>query len=151
MLSSVASCGRCWELKRDREAVRAYLEANPSDELAEVARGDGWNSVQRGWLGEPQWGSEVVHHIIRSLGSKYDILSLMITVNAQTHEWAHKCPKYGVVGALYIKAKKGEFDREHVKDATGRDVIAIIEYWLDTGQLGDPYYQQLAELLIEMV
>ena len=137
-------------MKRDREAVRAYLEANPSDELAEVARGDGWNAVQRGWMYPPKGGTEVVHHIIRSTGGKYDILSLMVTVDAMTHEWAHKCPKQGVVGALYVKAKKGEFDREHVKEVTGRDIIAVVDYWADSERLGDPYYRQLAELLIEM-
>jgi len=37
-----------------------------------------------------------------------------------------------------------------VKEVTGRDIIAVVDYWVDSEQLGDPYYRQLAELLIEM-
>jgi len=138
-------------LRRDREAVRRYLEENPEDELRPVARGDGWRAVARNWLGPPKWGSEVVHHIIRCMGGKYDIPSLMVTVDAVTHEWVHKCPKHGVVGALCVKARKGEFDREHVKEVTGRDVIAVVDYWVDSGQILDPYYVELSEELIGMV
>jgi hypothetical protein len=138
-------------LKRDRELLRRYLDENPEDELRPVAQGEGWVAVSKNWLGPPKWGSEVVHHVIGCLGGKYDILSLMVTVDAMTHEWVHLCPKHGVVASLYIKAKKGEFDREHVKEVTGRDVIAIIDYWVDSGQMLDTYYVFLAEELISMV
>jgi hypothetical protein len=38
-----------------------------------------------------------------------------------------------------------------VKEVTGRDVIAIIDYWVDSGQMLDTYYVFLAEELISMV
>jgi len=134
-----------FSMARDKEAVRKYLDENPEDELRDYIRGEAWDMVCRNWLSAPKWGSEVVHHIVRATGTKYDIPSLMVTVDAMTHEWVHKCPKYGVVLCLWYKAMvKDEFDRDQVREVTGRDWIAVIDYWLDNEQLGDPTYRGLA-------
>jgi hypothetical protein len=133
---------------RNKQAVREYIEVNPEDELRQEIRGEGWKRVRGQWLAPPKWGSVVVHHIVRSTGTKYDIPSLMISVDAMTHQWLHECPKYGVVLSLWHKINKGEYDRDQVKEVTGRDWIAVISSWVENGELGDPWYHEIAQQIV---
>jgi len=57
----------------------------------------------------------------------------------------HRCPKYGVVLAIWHKIKKGEFDRDEVREVTGRDWVSVINSWLVNGELGDPWYATIAK------
>ena len=132
-------------MPRDKQAVREYLESNPEDELRQEVRGEAWKMVRDQWLAPPKWGSVVVHHIVRATGTKYDIPSLMVSVDAMTHDWMHRCPKYGVVLAIWHKVNKGEFDRDQVREVTGRDWVSVINSWLVNGELGDPWYAAIAQ------
>jgi len=132
-------------MKRDKAALRQYLEDNPEDELQDQIRGESWRHISSQWLAPPKWGSVVVHHIVVSTGTKYDIPSLMVSVDAITHQWLHECPKYGVVLAIWHKVKKGEFDRDEVREVTGRDWVSVVNSWLVNGQLGDPWYAEIAK------
>lgn len=132
-------------MERDKIAVRDYLENHPEDELREQVRGEAWKLVREQWLAPPKWGSVVVHHIVRSTGGKFDIPSLMISVDAMTHQWMHSCPKYGVVLAIWHKINSGEFDRQEVIDVTGRDLVGVISNWRENQELGDPWYAEIAK------
>jgi hypothetical protein len=67
-------------------------------------------------------------------------------VDAVTHDFCHKAPKLGVVACIWVKlVKKNEYDRELVKDITGRDLISIISSWKHMMEVTDPYYLELID------
>jgi len=137
-------------VKRDREAVHRYLEENPDDELESALSGEEWEKVKQSWLFSPGYGSDVVHHIYRgSVGHKYDITSLMITVSALAHDFVHRHPKHGVIAALYVKHRKEEYDREYVKQVVGIDIVGLVDNWLSNGDVTHPYYSEIGQTILE--
>lgn len=125
--------------------LREYLWQNPEDELRSVLKGEDWDQIDRAWGSvESTW---VVHHIYRaSVGSKYDVWPLVITVDAATHHFCHRHPKLGVVACVWVKlVRKQEFDREMVKEVTGRDLINIIQGWKMMKDVDDPHYLGLID------
>ena len=129
-----------------------YLLENPEDELEEVLSGEIWSKVRKAWgYKNPPHGSEVVHHIYRgTVGKKHDINSLLITVSPAAHEYCHKCPKHGVIACLWKKIKKREYDFKEVKEATGRNVTALVQSWVENGDVTNPYYVDLANDLLRI-
>ena len=43
---------------------------------------------------------------------------------------------------------KREYDLAEVKEATGRNVIALVEAWVENGEVTNPYYVDLANDLV---
>lgn len=129
----------------DKQMRRDYLEEFPDDELEVHLSGEVWRKVRSAWgYRYPPLGSEVVHHIWRGgVGLKVDIPSLLITVSPAAHDYVHKAPKHGVVACVYTKMKKGEYDNEEVRQATGRNLLATILSWRDNQEVVHPYYTEL--------
>lgn len=128
------------------ELTQQYLLENPEDELSKHCRGDAWEMIKRAWRFKLGYGSDVVHHIYP--GNRRDCWSLFLTVDARSHAWCHQIAQYPVVLCVWIKHRKDEFDRDEAREVLGRDLIGTIDGWLERGDLGDPYYAELATELL---
>ncbi len=123
--------------------LREYLYQNPDDELWSSLKGSEWESVQKSWMNagaDQRWGSCVVHHIFGGgVGHRIHTWSNLVTVSAISHDFCHRHVRLGLAASVWVKIRKGEFDRETMRNECGRDVVAILTNWRDTDGLSEPY------------
>jgi hypothetical protein len=131
--------------KRDKDITDAYRLNNPLCELFDVLEGRKWDSI----LASYKKGRRVcredflveVHHIWGG-PHRWDIDSNIISVSRPAHDYCHKFPDHGRIACLWVKADKGELDRDLMRECMGFDTIGILESfevteeWVENLRLG---------------
>lgn len=71
-----------------------------------------------------------IHHICGGRLGRWDLLTNLLSVSAEAHDWAEKHKTDGRILALYVKMQKGELDQQEFHKVTG----LYLEGWLDVHQ-----------------
>lgn len=121
-------------LKRNPELRRVYMmeQEHTGCELFHHLDGDGWDQI-RNAHGNPKWGrlSLQCHHIYGG-PRRWDVIPNIIAVSQPAHDYCHKFPNNGRIACLWVKCRKGEFDRELMRTVCGFDVIGRIDSYVIT-------------------
>lgn len=85
-----------------------------------------------------------VHHIsIGGRKGKCDVLSNLISVSREAHEFCHRFPKDGKTICLYVKMRKGELFVEEVRQAFGMSAGAVVDRNEPTRKWLQPAWEEL--------
>lgn len=67
-----------------------------------------------------------VHHLMAGSGRRYDLITNLIHICREAHEYCHANPQDGRILCLWVKHQKGEIDLEEFKRCSG----FYLEGWL---------------------
>lgn len=70
----------------------------------------------------PETDSHDPHHIFGGRGGRLDVISNLLAVSRDAHEWLEENKTAGRIVAIAAKIKKGEFDPAEMRRASGMHV-----------------------------
>lgn len=104
---------------RNRDLVAKYVDENPECEF-----GKHFDQF-------PKSDAHHTHHIFGGNAGRKDLLSNIIRLSADAHDWCHRFPSQGRVLAIYVKHLKGEMDLDEFKQCSGMHLAG----WLHKNEL----------------
>lgn len=106
---------------RNHELVADYVDQNPECEF-------GSNFDQF-----PRSDAHHTHHVFGGNAGRKDLLSNIIRLSADAHDWCHRFPSEGRMLAIWVKHKKGELDLDEFRTCSGYYLAG----WLTKNDIGN--------------